>query len=186
MGWVLGKLRSYLALPPADRRQTLRALTALPMVVLGLRWLGYGRCHRWLLRLAPEAKVAERRASRVGTEALREKTQSVVRAVRLAERNLAVPRLFGHALFPVIRCLERSLTLWWLLARDHVPAQLRIGVRRAGEGIEAHAWVEVMGLPLDDADIGERYLPFAQPLSGEKGVTPVGGPVVKALAGRPE
>ena len=53
--------------------------------------------------------------------------------------------------FCAATCLERSLALWWLLARHGIPTQLRIGVRKAGEKFEAHAWIE-----RDGAAIGER------------------------------
>lgn len=42
-------------------------------------------------------------------------------------------------------CLERSLTLWWLLARKGITTQLRIGARKSEEKFEAHAWVERNG-----------------------------------------
>lgn len=47
-------------------------------------------------------------------------------------------------------CLERSLALWWLLARYGVATRLRIGVQSANGKLEAHAWVE-----RDGAAIGE-------------------------------
>jgi len=39
-------------------------------------------------------------------------------------------------------CLAKSLTLWWLLGRQGIPSQLRIGTRKEKEKFEAHAWVE--------------------------------------------
>lgn len=45
-------------------------------------------------------------------------------------------------------CLRRSLVLGAML-RHHDPA-LRLGVRRAGQEIEAHAWLEIDGVPLPD------------------------------------
>lgn len=151
----MGKLRSFRALPASDRRQAIRALTVLSAVTLGLRCFGYGRCHRWLGRMVSRAQGAAGRAARLDVEAVRRRTHDVVRAVRLAERNLGTAK-----------CLDRSLALWWMLSRDGVPAQVRVGVRRAGAGIEAHAWVDVMGHPLDASDVGDRYSPFDQSLLG--------------------
>jgi hypothetical protein len=38
---------------------------------------------------------------------------------------------------------------------------LRIGARRSDAGLEAHAWVELNGAPLNDrVDIAERFTPF--------------------------
>jgi len=47
------------------------------------------------------------------------------------------------------RCLERSVALSGMLARRGIPAVLRIGVRRTGADLEAHAWVECAGASLD-------------------------------------
>lgn len=39
------------------------------------------------------------------------------------------------------RCLQRSLVLCWMLRRRGLGARMRIGVRRTGAGVTAHAWV---------------------------------------------
>jgi len=58
-------------------------------------------------------------------------------------------------------CLERSLTLWWLLGRHGIETELRIGARTVLGQFEAHAWVERDGIALNDSkDVGERYSPF--------------------------
>jgi len=60
-----------------------------------------------------------------------------------------------------VNCLERSLTLWWLLGRRGIESQLRIGVRTASGQFEAHAWVERDGIALNDSnDVGQRFSPF--------------------------
>ena len=56
-------------------------------------------------------------------------------------------------------CLERSLTLWLLLARRGISARLRIGARRSGEKFEAHAWVERNGEALGEPE--GRHLHYA-------------------------
>jgi hypothetical protein len=45
-------------------------------------------------------------------------------------------------------CLERSLALYYSLRRDGIPAKLRLGVRALPFG--AHAWVELLGSPVND------------------------------------
>jgi len=58
-------------------------------------------------------------------------------------------------------CLPRSMVLHELLRRQGLDTQLRIGVRRSGNGIKAHAWVEYGGQPINDrTDIAANYLPF--------------------------
>ncbi len=42
-------------------------------------------------------------------------------------------------------CLEKSLTLHWMLQRRGINAQIKIGANKISEGISAHAWVEVNG-----------------------------------------
>ncbi len=71
----------------------------------------------------------------------------------------------SHSLFPA-SCLTRSLLLAWLLQRRGVSSRLRIGVRKAGDALDAHAWVECEGRPVNDApDVAERFTPFDGPLS---------------------
>lgn len=65
---------------------------------------------------------------------------------------------------PIVpNCLEKSLALWWLLRRRHIPADLRIGVRKDGGRLEAHAWVEAGGAVLSES--GDEHVHFV-PLEG--------------------
>jgi Transglutaminase-like superfamily len=54
-------------------------------------------------------------------------------------------------------CLEQSLALWFLLQRQSIPAQLRIGVRKQPEKFEAHAWVECDGVALNQGEEVHRH-----------------------------
>jgi Transglutaminase-like superfamily len=58
-------------------------------------------------------------------------------------------------------CLDRSITLWWLLRRRGVAADLRIGGRKENGVFEAHAWVELEGAVVDTMG-SDRYefVPF--------------------------
>ena len=48
--------------------------------------------------------------------------------------------------------------LWALLRRIGVEGVIRFGAKKAGESLEAHAWVEWNGVPLNDvADVRSRY-----------------------------
>lgn len=75
------------------------------------------------------------------TAAERATAVRVARAVRrAAERGLFRPR-----------CLARSLALAELLARRGIAGvQVRVGVRREGHALHAHAWVEHGGRVLAD------------------------------------
>lgn len=62
-------------------------------------------------------------------------------------------------------CLTRSLLLVWMLRRRGVATQLRIGVRLTQGALDAHAWVEYTGIPVnDDPDVGEQFVPFTEVL----------------------
>jgi transglutaminase superfamily protein len=49
-------------------------------------------------------------------------------------------------------CLAKSLTLWWLLGRQGISSQLRIGIRKEKDAFEAHAWVEREGMALNEPE----------------------------------
>lgn len=60
-----------------------------------------------------------------------------------------------------ISCLPRSVALWRLLRRRGLDAEIRLGVQPAGgDGLAAHAWVEVGGEPVSDP--GEHFSPFSR------------------------
>jgi len=54
-------------------------------------------------------------------------------------------------------CLEESLVLWYLLQKQEISAQLRIGVRKTEGKFEAHAWVEHEGVALHQPDEMHRH-----------------------------
>jgi hypothetical protein len=71
------------------------------------------------------------------------------------------------------RCLGRSLALWFILRRRGIDAELVIGADAPQRGeLEAHAWVEVAGVPVNDVpDVRERFGSFdvRLPRLGEAG-----------------
>lgn len=114
---------------------------------LALASLGFRRVHGMLSRWVAALAVA----------ALDE---PAIRAARAAATLRALERAAGCGPSRP-SCLPRSLTLWWLLRRQGLPAELRIGVRREGDRLEAHAWVEQDGVVLGDhADVHDRFHAF--------------------------
>ncbi len=102
---------------------------ALVVVKLGLGLAGFGRTFAaasWLVRGRGRAAV----------------TPAVLAQ---AVRQVALVAAFypGRAL-----CLEQSLTLWLLLRRRGIDADLRLGVQPYPFG--AHAWVEHRGEPVNE------------------------------------
>lgn len=71
-------------------------------------------------------------------------------------------------------CLEESLVLWYLLGRDGIASQLRIGIRKKDGKFGAHAWVERNSQALNQPDAEHHhYAAFdasfsSQPVETEK------------------
>ena len=58
-------------------------------------------------------------------------------------------------------CLTRSLLLAWMLRRRGIASQLRMAYARPSEVLNAHAWVEYAGLPINDQkDVGQQFAAF--------------------------
>lgn len=126
----------------------LQAAGVLLAGALGLRLLGFRRWVTLLSRLTPACDAL---AVSPANPAASDAALQIARLVAAASRH----GLYGG------RCLERSVTLWWLLRRRCIPAELRIGVRKQGDRLEAHAWVEHLGRPLNDPqDVERDFLPF--------------------------
>jgi hypothetical protein len=106
------------------------------------------RGREWLVsRSLPGKKQAEPDSAR--------SDEWVMRRARLV--NIAARHPFVWAM-----CLQRSLALREWLSHSGVPTTLRIGVRREGQGIQAHAWVEFKGRVLNDTErVNEIFTPFA-------------------------
>ncbi len=66
------------------------------------------------------------------------------------------------------QCLHRSLALHTWLRQEGLPSELRIGVRKTGGTLAAHAWVEVGGYVINDRrDWVAAFEPLAT-LDGER------------------
>jgi len=131
-----------------------QATLLLPVIALSLRLRGFTRTRRSLQSLlaASSGAIAISRPA-TSTDAL------------MVSRMVLAAAL--HSLFDAT-CLERSLVLWWLLARRGISSQLRIGVRKSGEKFEAHAWVERDGIAIAEPEASHRhYAPFAKEFTGE-------------------
>lgn len=156
------KWRRFRKRPPADRALILRAALVLSLTEVGLRALGFRRCRQLVEKVfLPVAPLLTLPLAPQRQTALR-----ILRAVRSAE-------LHGPA-HP--NCLERSLTLWWLLRREGVAGELHIGARKQGPRFEAHAWVELNGQVLNDgAEVHAHYARFDAPLAAAAAEHPTAG-----------
>lgn len=124
----------------------------LPFLTLSLRLRGFRSTLRFLQNRTgrPEPAMTE--------EALRERVVITSRMVLAAARNSPFPST----------CLERSLSLWWLLARQNVATQFRVGVKKDGEKFAAHAWVERNGVAIGEPEGSHlHFAAFDQEMFGD-------------------
>jgi len=91
-------------------------------------------------------------------------------------RALGTARLVGGAasVSPLpTTCLSRSLTLWWILRRQGIASELRIGVSKDDGEFAAHAWVELDGIPINNTP--ETLAPTGLALATAGGPCPIPG-----------
>lgn len=135
--------------PRAEKWLALQSVVLCLLSVIALRLIGFGRW-KGILRNSSGRNLAPTTSSR-GDVSIAEAYASVVDMVA---RNL--PR-------GLVTCLPRSLTLWWLLRRHGVENELRIGVRRDGARIVAHAWVVCYGTVIGETE-HEEFLSLESPV----------------------
>jgi len=143
------RLRRFSALGRTARRLFLRAAALLPLISLSLRLRGFRKTQATLQEYLslPSNEEDSSASGRVDL---------TVRMVRAAVRHSV-----GHP-----SCLEESLTLWWLLGRQGIASELRIGVRKHDEKFEAHAWIERKGVAVNEPEsLHEHYAAFDAALS---------------------
>jgi hypothetical protein len=128
----------------------------MPLFWLGLRTLGLARF---------QALLADSMGPPRNAMPLRD-IQTFGELVNIAAR---------HTPFPVT-CLTRSLLLEWMLRRRGVDSQLRIGVRLTQGTLDAHAWVECDGVPVNDQpDVASHFAPFGDSVPAAAFNTRAGG-----------
>ena len=149
---MLARLRRFNTLPHGAKRDFVQALLLMPLIRASLRLRGFHATQRTLqLRVGRGLAV-------VSEAVAADETTQVCRMVLAAARYSLISST----------CLERSLALWWLLARRGIATQLRIGARKSGDRFEAHAWVERNGEAIGDPEGAHvHYAAFAKEFSGE-------------------
>ncbi len=146
------RLRRFSALPRAAKLEFVRAALLMLLIRMSLRLRGF-RATQKSLQMCIGLDV--RTLSESTAEA---KTEQVCRMVLAAARHSPMR----------VTCLERSLALWWLLARRGIATRLRIGARKSGENFEAHAWVERNGEAIGEPEGAHfHYAAFTKEFSGE-------------------
>lgn len=119
----------------ADRATLVRAYAYLTFVDLAQRVLGF---ERLMTRLRFPADVPVQHTEHTHPHLTR--AQGYARWLDVASRHHIVNA----------QCLHRSLALAFWLSRDEIDNFVRIGVRKNGAELQAHAWVEVDGHVVND------------------------------------
>ena len=143
MNDIVRRTRRYLTLSRADQRLLLSAYVSLALVEVGLRTLGFRRLIAWVPEVGQPPQSVEPATLRWAMES--------AYWLEVASR---------HSLIRA-QCLHRAIALHYWLRRAHLPSMLRIGVRKEGAALAAHAWVELYGQPLQDhASSVEAFTPL--------------------------
>lgn len=125
----------------------MRAALLLPLTALLLRWRGLGFCLR-----AAHGRLDRSRAPVLGEGEQRDVALQVLDSVDRANRRYSLLSA---------DCLPLSLVSWYLARRLGCPMDFRLGVRTLTGRFEAHAWVELRGEPLGEAeDVARIYATF--------------------------
>src|ERR1700741_4767777 len=116
------QLRRFSALDGDARWMFVRAAVLLPLISLSLRIRGFRFTQGALQTLAGGAKDAavNRSSCRGWSSSRRAPSQHAGRMVRAAARRSLIKT----------GCLEESLALWFLLRREGIAADVRIGARK--------------------------------------------------------
>lgn len=123
----MSKWKKLNALPVRDRLRIVFYVLLLPLIHLGLGWLGYARWHRFL------ASHPHDRSAYTGNKD---------EAVKEARHTAFLVMIAGrHGFFPAT-CLHQSLLVFWLLRWRGIQTELRIGVQRREGRVLAHAWIK--------------------------------------------
>lgn len=152
MGWLklLGrKWNSFWRLERSDRTLLLQALVLLPVVAISLKLWGLQQTQTVLAQLLPVREIPIQSSNQIP------QVWTTTRMVRTAARYNGV----------WANCLKKSLVLWWLLRRQGISSELRIGVQRLEGKFSAHAWVECDGVVLNDRpDVRQQFAMFERPI----------------------
>lgn len=140
-------LRRFWQLPGSERSIVIQSVFWLTVTWFALRLIGFRRWSGFL----------DRRSI------LGNATDNVSQIAEAKNTTRLLSATASH-LFVRTNCLEQATVLCYVLRRRGIPSVLRFGARKESAGLEAHAWVEHLGVPLNE-DRGQHlhFLPFENP-----------------------
>lgn len=130
----------------ADAGRVVGLAAALPLIAVSVRWFGVRRTARILARLHGSSEPRRADASELAA----------------AERLAQLAALAGRWSPFSTSCLRQALLVHWLLRKRGLAPELKLGVRKHGGGLDAHAWVVLQGAALGQFE--SMHVPF----SGER------------------
>lgn len=136
---LLRSIHRFLGSNRLERRVILKALLVTPRIARSLKRRGYAGTRAWLQELGSSPKV--------GAELSDYTLMKADKSIRQMPWDM--------------RCLERSLAIWWIAGNGAV---IRLGVAPGtpNEAHRFHAWVERDGHVLNDSpDVANEFLPLA-------------------------
>lgn len=134
------RFQQFFALSSGSRKLFLQAWLALAGIDLGLRLISLPRLQSLL-----DGPLL------FATDPVEQPDDYISRAARMVD--LAARHHFGPK-----ACLSRALALLWMLKRKGISASLRIGVRKVGDTLKAHAWLQNDDLSIEkSSDIINLY-----------------------------
>lgn len=136
------RLERWRMLDWRQRRILIGCSLGVAAVHAGLALLGYARTRRIV------KSCSRRRASRRATPFDVASAKELVWLAALAARQAV-----GEA-----ACLRRSLLVYGLLRHRGLRPELQLGIGPQGAAFQAHAWVDLEGVPLLDSDA--MFRPF--------------------------
>jgi hypothetical protein len=130
-------LAGWRALTGQQKRQLLVLAMVLPAIGALIRVAGFQRAAKACARLGGQAPLRP-----VGAGDLAQ-----------AEAYAQLAAIAGRRGPVTTTCLRQALAVRTWLRRRGLDAQLKIGVKKNGEALDAHAWVELEGVPLAQTNL---------------------------------
>ncbi len=152
---TIRSLRQFARLSWTERAALAQAAAMLPATAIAVRTIGLRRWQscltgRWSRAHGEVASIGSAESISAGDDRLRRARK--ISCLVAAAANRCPYRS---------NCLQQSLTTWWLLRRNGIESDLRIGTRKTAGSLEAHAWVEVDGQVVNDHNaIRDRFVSF--------------------------
>jgi hypothetical protein len=132
------KFSKFRELAFPDKRILILSMLILPFIAALLRTLGFKKTKSLLERHVPCLS---------SFHAPQEDDMTAI-------RNLArIVHIAAQHSFYKANCLKESILLWFLLRRNSIHCEIKIGIQKTSTSqFNAHSWVDCGGLPLIDSE----------------------------------